>query len=180
MRTSLTVLIVVAALGLIAGVSRADTISTFNASGTFQSGSTLSGTVTIDTTTGVVTAVDLTASSPDSLNFTFIQVQIPNSTDNGDFFLQTAPAAVGLPNLDFALPDSFLVGYVGGSIGSLDQPANGYVSDVFYQFTPQVTDDLVSGNLTATPLPSSAWMGLGLLGVLFAGSSLIRRRSTAA
>ena len=180
MRTSLTALIVAAMLGLTAGVSRADTIETFDASGTFQSGSTLGGTVTIDVTTGVVTAVDLTASAPDSLNFTFIQVQIPNSTDNTDFFLQTAPTAVGLPNLNFVLANSFLVGYTGGPIGSLDQLANGVTSDVFYQFTPQVADLLVSGSLTAAaPLPSSAWMGLGLLGVLLAGSRL-RRRCTAA
>ncbi len=51
-----------AVLGLMAGAAapaRAGLISTFTAEGTFQDGATLGGTLTIDTTTGVVTAANL-------------------------------------------------------------------------------------------------------------------------
>ncbi len=37
---------------------------TFNASGTFQSGATLGGTITIDTASGTVVSADLTLSAP--------------------------------------------------------------------------------------------------------------------
>ena len=177
MRSSwMALFVAVAVLGLVAGVSRADTITTFDASGTFQSGGTLSGTMTVDVTTGVVQSVNFTA---DSQNYTFIVVQIPNSSDNGDFFLENRVTPSALPDLTFGLSDSTLVGYSGGSIGSLDQSANGYFSDV--EFSSSDIDGLVSGNFTvAAPLPSSAWGGLALLGGLGLTTALRRRWSAAA
>ncbi len=44
---------------LAAPVAKADTVDVFNASGTFVDTSTFSGTVSIDVTSGIVTAVDL-------------------------------------------------------------------------------------------------------------------------
>ncbi len=132
---------------------------TFDASGTFEDGATLSGTMTIDTTVGQVTAVNLVVSAPDSLDLTFVQYQ-SNTSYSGDYFIQTGPTATGLPNFLVVLPVTTLVGYSGGSIGSTTQPANSIESNVY----PVTT--LTVGSLSAVPEPSSLVLagtaGLGL------------------
>ena len=145
-------------LGFGSGDAAADVIRTFEASGTFDSGSVLSGTVTIDTTTGIAEAVDLVVGSPASLDFTFIQAQvaIPGVT----YEIQTGPTAAGLPNFDFGpLGTSTLINYDGGPIYS--------GSDIFHG--PGQSDLITNGALTAIPEPSSwALLGVGLvsLGVI--------------
>jgi hypothetical protein len=73
-RTLLVNLAVVACLWGGVGQVKADPI-TLDASGTFADGATLSGTVTINVTTGAATAVNLLVGPPDSLTFTFIHSQ---------------------------------------------------------------------------------------------------------
>jgi hypothetical protein len=147
-------------LGFGSGHAAADVIRTFEASGTFNSGSVLSGTVTIDTTTGIAEAVDLVASAPASLDFTFIQFQ---AVLPGLFYeIITGPTAVGLPNFNFGpLDTTTLINYDGGPL----YPG----SDIFY--SSDRFDVITNGALTAIPEPSSwALLGIGLLGV-----SMIRR-----
>ncbi len=141
-----------AVLGLMAGAgprARAD-LSTFAAAGEFQDGATLGGTMTIDTTAGIVTAVDLTVTAPDSLAFTFVQAQ---ESFEGIYTIQTGTAASGFPDLNLYFPNPSLVGYTGGYIGSGDQTAIVYVSDIYYSSNNQVY--LTVGSLTAVPEPST-------------------------
>src|SRR5262245_6374104 len=102
------------------GQAKAGVIRTFEASGTFQDGEDLSGTVTIDVTAGVVTAVDLDIGWRD-LFFTFIQDRGANRF--GDYFIQTGTAASGLPIFDIIISGS-LVDYLGGPMASSTQTAS--------------------------------------------------------
>jgi len=165
-------LAVVAMLCFIVSASKANTIQTFNATGTFESGSTLTGTVTIDETIGSVTALNLTFSAPDSEHFTVLQSQ---GSVSGIYQIAAGIAASGRPAFFFALPTPSLVGYSGSTIASDAAPANFTVSDI--QITSSSVDILASGNLTAAPLPSSAWGGLALIGGL--GLTTFLRRSRA-
>lgn len=63
------------AIAFLGATSAKADLLTLDASGTFADGATLSGTLTINTTTGVATAADLIVSAPDSLTFDFIQFQ---------------------------------------------------------------------------------------------------------
>jgi len=63
---AVSVLFVLLAL---ASRAKADTYTTFEATGTFEDGSSLSGTVTIDMTIGLATAVDLTVATEYSALF---------------------------------------------------------------------------------------------------------------
>lgn len=164
------VVLAFAVLGFGAMQSRADTITTFLASGSFDSGSTLSGTLAVDTTTGSATAVDLVVSAPASLTFDSIQYQTANYAGTGTYDIQTGTAAGGLPNLNFALA-SPLIGYTGGSLGSEHDLANGLLTWIYYSSTHQ--DRLVVGSLTPVPEPASAAL-LSLGGLL--GLGLVRRK----
>ncbi len=67
-----------AVFGLMSGAAapaRADIITTFTAEGTFVDGATLGGTLTIDTTIGMVTAANLMVGAPYSLTLATVQNQ---------------------------------------------------------------------------------------------------------
>jgi hypothetical protein len=159
-----------AALGLLALVVlkpvRADI---FQASGTFSDGSSLTGTVTIDTTTGTVTAENLMV----GLSLGPFSINIQQSVEQSLYVeIQSTPVQSAY---DFAmfLPTSTLVGYSGGSICSFNEGCVYYVDS-----QPYVDDsDLISlngenilraGTLTSvtTPEPSSLFLlGTFLLGL---------------
>jgi hypothetical protein len=67
MMKKLSLWIAVAVAVLAAPVAKGDTVDVFNASGTFADTSTFSGTVSIDVTSGIVTAVDLIYVFPTSM-----------------------------------------------------------------------------------------------------------------
>ncbi len=186
MPTTRTVrLVAVTASGLSAfaavGPARADTITTFAASGTFINGGVLSGTVTIDTTVGSLTGLDLAVNGPqpdtfDSTNSQFgFDANYPKAGTSDIFAYHNINDGVA-PQIDLFIAGSTLVGYQGGILQSDTQGTTGYAT-TFIPVNPAVEPGiaLTVGSLAAvTPLPRSATAGLGLLGLL--GVAQGRRR----
>lgn len=167
-----TLAAVVAGLGLIPGsmAAHADTITTFDATGVTALGATFSGTLTIDTTAGVVTADDLNLSSPDNLAFTATPT-VSGTVLPSTFEIQI-PATTGPGALQLQLPINSLVGYDGGQMDSLSNGVDGRISEVtdgIDIFTEGTLTATTEGTLTTTPLPATLPLfasGLGVLGFL--------------
>jgi hypothetical protein len=108
-----------------ASQARADSIRTLEASGTLVDGATLSGTVAIDVTTGMVTSVALAVSAPDSLSFPLLTSQEYNPA-HGTYEVGTTTQS--LPNtypiLYLDIPETTLVGYNGGPLNSEQLPSS--------------------------------------------------------
>lgn len=137
---SALVLVSVAAMN-----AKADVITAFSATGTFVDTATLTGSVFIDTTTGVVTGVFLFVSAPDTLLFNTLQNQAANFPTAGDYAIQSGVTQSGLPNFNFGVATSSLIGYSGGPIASILGPANGFASGIRYSATGDV--ELYTGQL---------------------------------
>jgi VPDSG-CTERM motif len=160
--------LIVLALALIAGVAKADTITTFDISGTFTfpSSGTFGGTLAVDVTNGTLSSVDIT---------------IPGFADfnNVDFSSPSIPFVLGIFNsptfdevfLHFTttMPSS-LVGFSGGTI--TEGTVTGFLGNVLLD------------NLTGTIAPAAATPDQGstfaLLGLGGSGLLSLRRRWKAA
>jgi len=167
----------------------ADTIDQFTVSGTYYGGSTLSGTITIDTTTGVVQAADLAWSTvvPDLTIFAentfgptppypaYASIEVSDSV--GDF--------VGL-----VFPVSSFVDYTGGSLcnGYFDSPPlcpyspGPWATDAYEGVSPSTTlvsletGTVVLTSVVSTPEPSGLLLlSTGLLSLV----GVIRRKRLA-
>jgi hypothetical protein len=155
---------------------RADVIRVFEANGVFDDGVKLGGTLTIDVTTGDVTAANLLLSEPVSAEVT----GLGGSGELGGGFAQTfTSAGPGGPfpviTLGFLTPS--LVGYGGGPLASRAMPQGGFNSD--YGLSPDEPVGLASGTLTV-PEPSTwAMMLMGFAGLGFAGYRASRRTAAA-
>jgi hypothetical protein len=156
--------------------AKADVIDTFNATGTFATGSVLSGSLTIDLTT----PAHLVVSAPDSLTFNFTSA-IGTSATTPSFsaiFLEE-DASRALPILNLFLPATFvftpsgvdLLGYMGGPLCSVSAPCSGFPSSI--QFGTSF-DDLETGSLTLVSAPEPA--SIMLLAVGIAAMGLVLRR----
>jgi hypothetical protein len=176
------VLVAVGVMG--AQLAHADLLRTFDVSGSFQDGSSLGGTVTIDVTSGAITAAALDLGAP-------ISVSITNGSYGSTAFsggVIAALYAATIPNsaaqlandklyLDFATPS--LVGYSGGAFYSTTDPAavtNGkpYGTEIHDQFGI-IQTQLVSGAATAaTAVPEPS--GLATLAAGLFGLGLVARR----
>jgi hypothetical protein len=99
------------------GAARADVIEVFNLSGEFANGSTLSGTVTVDTNAGSATAIDAAA---DGFEFKTLTGQ----GSDGLAYTVNADAAGNAAQLSLVFGVHSLVGY-GGSSLSPDTTLNG-------------------------------------------------------
>ena len=161
----------------------ADTVVTFNASGTFADGATLSGTITIDTTTGEPTVENLVVSSPDSATYT-----APNGVDetaNYQLIFVSPSGYPAFPVLQLTVPGSTLVGYSGGPLCSTTNTcsAGPSISAIRLSTGPPYTyDTLTSGSLSTTaPTTSvpalSPWALGGLMVLLGAFAVFMLRRA---
>lgn len=162
MKCKLTPVLLLGLLALVApNTVRAD--STFNASGTFQDNSTLAGTLTIDTSTGLITGADLS-----------VQYNIsPSVTEDFTNVLGQTPDSIQLEGNHFSdlfiyFDASSLVGYAGGALCSTSvscvgmvvsevSPSNGITGVPFNDF-------LTSGTLTASVSPTAEPPTIVLLG----------------
>jgi hypothetical protein len=157
------------ALGLVAGAAgqAGAGLMTFAASGTFAEGGALGGTVTIDTTTGALTAVDLMATVTHTFRFTTNIGGVPDYAGSGLFVIVADDPSGGYPIGLFGLPVSSLVGYAGGPISG--------ASTIF--FPDGSTVGLTNGNLAPVPEPSGIVLaGLGIVGLVI-GHARRRRRA---
>jgi hypothetical protein len=138
------------------------------------------GTITIDTTTGVVDGIDLNIPNPAteySIGTDSGVVDPP--TINSIYFQEqwcagTAPACLGEGGYNIVIPVDSLVGYDGGVICSTDNPC--FADTSAYTFGLE-TIEFTSGELRATPEPSN--LLLALTGVLCFGTAIYRMRTKA-
>lgn len=149
--------------------SRADA-AVFIADGLFQDGSTLSGTVTIDTVAGLFTAIDLVVGPPGNLTF---GVNIDQGSFGAPFFYSVFVQNVAATyDFNFAVPLDSIVGYTGGSLCSLETEPTCLTSTFQNLITGEFGPDLVRGSLSQVPEPATAALAASVLVGLWA----IRRR----
>jgi hypothetical protein len=183
--------------------AKAGTIMTFNESGTFEDGSSLSGTVTIDTTAGVPIAMNMTVGAPGSLVFDSSAAgyqigalafsdPISGGTDT-DLFLQNVFSQSGNEYqivLVLMLPVPSLQGYTGGALlGSSDTNYLFHSLYTYHEITPVLTvfeqSFLVSGSeldpaSTVAPEPSTLVVWSLIAGIFGVGAMPKRLKRTSA
>lgn len=134
--------------------ARADAMVVFDASGELLNTSELSGTITIDTTNGDVTAADLSLSAPESAGpFTFDSQGVYNTHD---YLLTFEDPSGDLLSID--LPEESLVGYTGTEIcvsnAECPPDPNAPNSGVLAATNPDLSSFFTSGALTESVAPA--------------------------
>jgi len=173
---------IVAALLLMASNALADEIKNFTLVATSNAPNVpfgQLGTITIDTTTGVVDGIDLNTPGNPATEYSVGTDSgvVDPPTINSIYFQEQwcggpAPACFGLVGFNIVIPVDSLVGYDGGPICSTDNPCRGDGSAYTFGLT---TFDYTSGELRATPEPSS--LLLEISGALGIGALLIRKKA---
>jgi hypothetical protein len=153
---------------------RAETI-VFDASGTFSDGSILTGTLTTDTTTGLVTAASLSTTGTKALGpFTLVLIQHPVK---GNASLETVGIFDSSINDGLSLVFPTLTSYTGGSLSLCGSafahcplPTGFILSDLGIDFnTTNAVFPLIEGMLTPVPTPEPSCLllfGVGLSGLV--------------
>ncbi len=144
--------------------ARADSFSTFGLNGRFASGTTLGGTVTVDTTTGVITDSELV------LNFGLFEYDLAiaptgQGPDMGAYYQFDYNNLLGPGTyLSLTVPTGSLVGYTGGP---LCVQGSGCLASEDSYLVPAAgapPDPLTQGSLAPVPEPGSfALLGGGVL-----------------
>jgi hypothetical protein len=169
-RSVMFLLPTVLAMTLITGIAKADTITTFDVSGTFTMpySGTFRGTLTIDLTNGTVNSVDITF--PGLADFNFVEFSHPWPLPPG-WILGVANNTGDALDLTFttSMPNS-LVGFNGGTITG---------GDVFDLQTLQTLFVNFSGSIAPATVPDQA-STLVLLALGAGGLLALRRRWRAA
>jgi hypothetical protein len=167
---------------------RAEAATVFTASGTFTNGATLSGTVTIDETSGSATAADLLVRVDSATSYTFDEIfeqGVQPLSESYDLSFKR-PGPDNFPFMRFFLPVSTLVGYQGGALASTSAPVpSSGLGDLisFYHVNNIIADgNLTSGSMialtAAVPEPATLISALG--GVALVGLGLAWRRGRSA
>jgi hypothetical protein len=171
------------ALALGAAPVRADVIKVFDANGVFEDGVELGGRLTIDVTTGDITAADLLLSEPISAEVTGLGGTGGTSGGFAQQFITPGPGGP-FPVITLLFTTPSLVDYGGGLLASDMTLQDGFASDYFPpdggQAVILASGALTSGTLTV-PEPSTwAMMLMGFAGLGFAGYRASRRTAAAA
>jgi hypothetical protein len=145
----------------------------FAATGVTQSGSTLSGDIFIDTTTGSISSLSLTVSSP--LSFTVDTFDNFGSGQATGYYVIRADNGTTFPFIDLDIPTATLVGYTGGGFCTVGSTCPNGISYSEASTSNATTSGFVSGSLTAIPEPAS----LALVGSAMLGLAAWRRRRRA-
>ena len=154
-------LLCVPALLLFAPAGRADTA--FTITGNLVNGSTVSGTVNIDTVGGTVDAVNLIVAG--AFNFTANQIGVAAErvTPAGVYQIEAQDFfGVGASFVDLELPVTTLVGYAGGSVCAIGNPCPGtFVSDAASPGSSPASSFTGSASASAVPEPSTIFLMIG-------------------
>ena len=134
---------------------------------------TASGTITIDTTTGIVEAINLSFAAEPALASSSTSWDVFGTPPNA--FVEINESWItpqnGYFDVEIALPVDTLVGYTGGSICTEAHVCNGGAYSTFLDGID--LDPYSSGQLTPTPEPASlGLLGTGVLGLV----GILRRK----
>jgi len=146
------------------GPVMADTVTTFDVTGTFDNGASLSGTMEIDRTIGKVTNDNLSASAPIGVSWTFPNLFGQNC--NGAECV--IDSRIGNDFLILSLHIGTLVGYTGGSINDFSD-YNNISSDAFSLLT--------NGKLATAPVAAPESSSLALVPLGLGALLLMRKRA---
>jgi hypothetical protein len=151
------------------GSARAHVIDVFDLTGAFDNGSALSGTVTIDITTGQATAIDAVA---DGFGINEIDTQFPESFG---YVVGTSPSSNNSAHFFLTFADVDLTGYSGGAL-STETRVDDFITD------PTTSTFLTSGSATlaSTSVPEPSTWALMIVGFAGVGFFAVRRAGKAA